>query len=100
MADSNKTPLDLLTEQTALLATIQEEIKLLRADQIRIALENEDADKSPLAADVSVTNFNMPFLALVGLLVKIALASIPAALILGGLYFLGLFLLTRLLFVR
>ncbi len=100
MAEQTKTPLDLLSEQTALLAKIQEEIKLLRADQIRIALDQEDADEESYPADVSVINFNMPFMALVGLLVKIALASIPAALILGGVYFAGLFILTRLLLLR
>jgi hypothetical protein len=102
MAEQTKTPLDLLSEQTALLAKIQEEIKLLRADQIRIALDNEDAVKTSfsLPATVGINNFNMPFMALVGLLVKIALASIPAALVLGGVYFICIFLVTRLFLLR
>jgi hypothetical protein len=35
------------------------------------------------SARVEIVNVNLPFLALVGLIVKISLASIPAALILG-----------------
>ena len=97
MANQIKTPLDLLSEQTALLAKIHEEIKLLRADQIRIALDDEDTDDVTVPADVRIINFNMPFMAPVGFLVKIALAPIPAVLILGGVYFVGIFLLTRLL---
>ena len=101
MADQTKTPLDLLNEQTALLAKIHEEIKLLRADQIRIALDNEDATaKISAPANVRVINFNMPFMALVGLLIKIALAAIPAALTLGVVYFVGALVLTRLLFLH
>jgi hypothetical protein len=36
-----------------------------------------------MLANVKVVNFNMPFFALVGLLIKIAVASIPAAIIIS-----------------
>jgi hypothetical protein len=40
--------------------------------------------KVNVPSDVRVINFNMPFMALGGLFVKIALASIQAALVLGS----------------
>ncbi len=47
-------------------------------------LENIQASAAnPPARSVKVNDFNMPFGALVGLMIKIAIAAIPAAIILG-----------------
>ena len=49
------------------------------------------------SSEVKVVDFNMPFFALVGMLVKVSLASIPAALILAVILATILFVLSALL---
>lgn len=48
-----------------------------------IHIGEADSDRKP----VTVEDFNMPFMALVGFLVKAALASIPAAIVLYAVFF-------------
>ena len=89
-------PTELLQEQVLLLREIRQMLQKSQADS-SVKLENyqvllgdiRDYLHDPL--EVKVENINMPFGALVGLIIKWSLASIPAAIILaiiGGLIFL------------
>jgi hypothetical protein len=76
---------------------IIQQIERLRSDQAQQADRLVRALEGPRAARlergdhllplVAVTNFNMPFVSLVAFLVKFALASIPAALIIAAIWF-------------
>lgn len=69
---------ELLTQQNALLANIQN------------ALSGQQSPSG--STQVKIIDFNMPFGALVGLLIKVALAAIPALIIIGVCYLLTLFI--------
>lgn len=72
MTDQKPTPLDLLTRQTQLLATLALDVR-----DLKTLVEAQKQQQ------VKVIDVNMPFLSLIGLLVKVSLAAIPAGLILG-----------------
>lgn len=57
-----------------------------------ILVDNQERDA--LISKVKVENFNMPFFAMVGLIIKWVIASIPAALVIGILWALIMLLLT------
>jgi Flp pilus assembly protein TadB len=59
-----------------------------RVDSIGDALFPED-ERHPGRQSVKVQDFNMPFFNLAGFMVKVALASIPAAIIIGILWLLA-----------
>jgi hypothetical protein len=94
-----RSPTELLDEQTkalSLLVEIQRKqdghiTKLTTQNERMIQLlsdlllnETTPQDDYP----VTIENFNMPFLDLVGILVKISLAAIPAAIVIAMIYFL------------
>src|SRR5579859_6687674 len=61
----------------------------LKQEALLEGIRAQQAQVSPSlspGAGVKIIDFNMPFFALVGLLVKIALASIPAAIVLSVIY--------------
>lgn len=88
-------PTQLLQNQVELLERIRElevaQQQLLNEVQRTVTgIETDLSDwygSSAEAQDVTISNFNMPFVDLIGFLVKIALASIPAAIIIGIVYF-------------
>jgi hypothetical protein len=72
-----------------------QEIKAIRDEEaVRIRVRTELAESSgydnkiEIANGIKVTGFDMPFLHMVGFLVKLSLAAIPAAIILAIIYFL------------
>lgn len=76
---------------------LQDQLKTLtamHADQAahnqRMALALEDLSRGSETnlAEVKIEDINMPFIAMVGLILKIAFASLPAAIIFGALLFL------------
>ena len=93
-----KNPVELLEVQVQKLTEIaqsqQEQLRMLKAqsdklsaligavDQLRQDEDDDDLDH------VKIEDVNMPFMAMVGFLVKVSLASIPAAIILSVLGFL------------
>ena len=77
---SQKTPTELLQAQYETLAAMYAD----QADQNRRmvrALENMDDIFSNHLTPVKVENIDMPFTAMIGLMLKVAVASIPAAII-------------------
>jgi hypothetical protein len=97
----SKSPTELLQEQSRYLGEIcrtqQEQIGLLKEQNRQLVrvletLDEHVGDASP----VNVENVNMPFGALVGFLVKLSLASIPAGIVMAVLS-IGLFLLLTML---
>jgi hypothetical protein len=88
----NKNPTELLSLQLQTLERISQ-IQLNQNSTLEdIRVQQEELQKALITANqqhtnsannqVEIIDFNMPFTALVGILVKIALASIPAAIIL------------------
>jgi len=82
----NKSPTDLLGLQLQALQLIyqalskqNELLERIHAQQQRLLA----AGQQPTRNEVKIIDFNMPFFALVGMLVKAALASIPATVILA-----------------
>lgn len=71
-----------------------EKITDLQRSQIRTLEQLKISMAGSTRTSVKIEDFNMPFMNLVGLLVKIALASIPAAIILAIVYAILAFLLT------
>ncbi len=90
-----QTPTQLLQAQVQLLEEIRQgqqvEIGQLRQQnqQLSSVLTAFSQQQAPTSAVTTVTieNFNMPFLAIVGFLIKLTLASIPAAIVLGIIWF-------------
>jgi hypothetical protein len=101
--DQKKTQTELLDSQTQSLSELVE-IQRLQREQItglkeqnkRIIelLENvSDEDPDTGLIYVKIEDINMPFGALVGFMIKVSLAAIPAAIILGAICFLVVVLL-------
>jgi hypothetical protein len=91
---SQKNPLELLERQVKLLEDIREFQRLqldqqkdlsLRVEQLQKAQEELHEELLTTEHTVAVTDFDMPFSALVGWLVKLAVAAIPATIIMAGL---------------
>lgn len=72
-------------EQMAALQQINANLHVLNQQQERLARQIQGQAGGALI-NVSVQNINMPFLSMVGLMVKWSLASIPAALIIMVLF--------------
>jgi len=92
----SKSPTELLSDQTHSLSELVQ-IQKIQSNQIgelqqqnkRVLelLENvSDEDPGTGRVYVKIEDFNMPFGALVGILIKISLAAIPAAIILAVIY--------------
>ena len=82
-AETLELQLDNLTE---IVKGQQEQIKILNAQNEKLSVLIGMADALPDddgVLNVKIENVNMPFMALVGFLVKFSLASIPAALVMG-----------------
>ncbi len=104
--NQKKSPTDLLQEQTILLSALVE-IQKQQRDQI-IDLDRKNIKIIQLIANlekdfldtevnhVKIEDVNMPFGALVGLMLKISFAAIPAGIVLGAIYFLIISIITRL----
>ena len=83
-------PTALLAAQTQSLADLVE-IQKAQSDQIQaLQQQNErligiqvEATREPTASRVKIENINLPFWAMVGFLIKLPLASIPAMIILS-----------------
>jgi hypothetical protein len=93
-------PAAMLAAQTKSLAELVDIQKDQKSQIEQLQQQNERligilADGEPAGGlmRVKIEDINMPFIALVGLLIKISLASIPAMLILALLYVLIVFLL-------
>lgn len=90
MPTDPKNPMDVLQQQASRLEEInqaqQEQIGLLKAqnEQLNLILQasSKPADASALA-HVKIENVNMPFWELVGFLIKLSVAWIPAMIIMG-----------------
>lgn len=90
-----KNPTDLLVEQLENLKELvkiqQEQLQIARIQNenmvrtLNIVNEFKDANRY---FNIKIQDVNIPFMALIGLLIKVTLASIPAALIIGLLSFL------------
>ena len=83
-------PTALLAAQTQSLADLVEiqraqsaQIQALQQQNERLIGIQADASRQPAASRVKIENINMPFWALVGFLIKLSLASIPAMIILS-----------------
>jgi sorbitol-specific phosphotransferase system component IIBC len=94
---SNQTPSPtaMLAAQTKSLAELveiqkaqNEQIEELQHQNERIIGALARSERGSVLTHVKIEDINMPFMALVGFLVKLSLASIPAMLILALLYFL------------
>jgi hypothetical protein len=76
---TDKTPVQLLEEQTQALASILQlqlaQKELLERIETSLAYQNQRAGK--------ILDVNMPFSSLVGFIMKFVLASIPASIMLG-----------------
>jgi len=87
-----KNPTELLQEQAFRLADIyhaqQEQIELLRTQNERLSQIQAMPIKSAPSEfmHVKIEDINMPFWALVGFLIKLSLASIPAGILIGIIY--------------
>lgn len=86
-------PTELLSAQASALAKLVEIQKSQREQIEELRLQNEriigllGQDKKEAGiGHVKIEDINMPFLAMIGLLVKVSLASIPALLILALIY--------------
>lgn len=90
----NKDPVDLLRDQVILLSAIQQNLYQIQRQQARtMQLVQQLAAAHEEETEVCVTDVEMPFLSMVVLIIKWALAMIPAAVILtalGALLILGL----------
>jgi len=96
-----RNPTELLYAQTQALSELVEIQKSQKEDIEELQRQNErmigllvDIQRDTVdtgMTHVKIENINMPFGALVGFLVKVSLASIPAFLILAAIYFLVLF---------
>lgn len=85
----DKEPAELLRDQVILLNAIQQSLVLLQRGQIKIqSVLEELSDLQSQEADVRVRDVDMSFSSMVVLIIKWALAMIPAALILAFLGFL------------
>jgi hypothetical protein len=91
-----RTPTELLQAQVQLLTEIKQahefELGQLRQQTEQLqrflkSLTDQQAGTARGLRQVKIVDFNMPFMALVGILTKFALASIPAGLIIGALLF-------------
>lgn len=101
----SKQPLALLEDQVQLLSDIREiqknqqaqleELKIQNIRLIDLLASQQQVDGAGLD-HVKVENFNMPFLSLVGFLIKMTIASIPAAIVVSVLVFAILALLAML----
>jgi hypothetical protein len=67
------------------------ELQRQNARMIGLLSAANQGDSSQTIARVKIEDVNMPFGALIGFLVKVSLASIPAVLVLAVIYFLILF---------
>jgi hypothetical protein len=81
-------PTALLTAQTQSLADLVEiqkaqsaQIQALQQQNERLISIQVEAKREPAAGRVKIENINMPFWAMVGFLIKLSLASIPAMII-------------------
>lgn len=89
---------DSLQKQVASLSQIAEsqqaQLKSLEQtnQQLVTLMERQAARPQSTSTGVKIEDINMPFMNMVGLLVKIALASIPAAIILTIVYFIIAFI--------
>ena len=86
---------ELLSTEARSLVELVEIQKSQKAQIEKLQRQNEriiglltDAKEKNLLAHVKIEDVNMPFGALIGFLVKVSLASIPAMLILGVIYLL------------
>lgn len=88
---------DSLEQKVVLLTNIAEsqqaQLKSLEQTnrQLVTLMERQASPTANGRTSVKIEDFNMPFMNLVGLMVKIALASIPAAIILTIVYFIIIF---------
>jgi|SRR5579859_1125661 len=80
---AERTPSEFVDAQVQVLNLIYQAQLKQQAVLEKIRFQQEQMAGSPLGSNVKIVDFNMPFFALVGILVKIAVASIPAAIILG-----------------
>ncbi len=93
-SNQQKSPVALLAKQTQSLSDLVELQKLQKVQIADLKRQNEQIIErlSGLLSlgnnptEVNIENINMPFLDLVGFMVKVAVASIPAAIIIGLLY--------------
>lgn len=91
-----KSPTELLVLQTHSLSTLVDIQNIQKAQIAELKTQNErmiellssrsEESSSENLTHVKIENINMPFGALVGFMIKISLASIPAAIILAIIY--------------
>lgn len=81
-AKKQLSPTEILQAQYDVLSNMYEELSNQNERMVQSLVELNDT-LSIQKISVKIEDFNMPFMALVGLMVKIALASIPALLILA-----------------
>jgi hypothetical protein len=99
-SSASQTPIQLLESQVKLLEAINEEQKALNAKQVELIQTinelkeaQEDGNEKIVRSAygirglVAITDFDIPFWSLVEFMIKLVLASIPAAIILGIIYF-------------
>jgi hypothetical protein len=103
-SSQNPSPTAMLAAQTKSLAELVEIQKVQNGQIEELQQQNErligilaDNDRASGLTRVKIEDANMPFTALVGLLIKVSLASIPAMLTLTLLYVLIVFVLGGLL---
>lgn len=91
MSDSLEAEVSSLKE---IAATQQAQLKSLEQTNQKLVALMEHRANQPQAGvtGVKIQDFNMPFMNLVGLLVKVALASIPAGIVLTIIYAIILFI--------
>lgn len=93
--EPQKNPSDLLDTQVRLLNNIYQ-VHLKQQELLERIRVQQERQLPPAigSGNVKIIDFNMPFMALVGLLVKFALASIPAAIIIAIIWSVILFVVT------
>ena len=77
---SQKSPTELLQAQYETLAAMYAD-QAEQNKRLVVALENVDDILSNQLTSIKIEDVNMPFVAMVGLMLKVAVASIPAAII-------------------
>jgi hypothetical protein len=83
-----KNPTELLRDQVTLLQNVQHSLEGIQESQVKMLeslLRLHTIDRSNLreGVGVHVENINMPFWAIVGFLIKVSIAAIPAAILIS-----------------
>ena len=91
--NTQRTPTELLDAQVQLLSHIyqtqikqQELLEKISAQQAASVVSSSSQDVT-MPGYMKIVDFNMPFFALVGILIKVSLAAIPAAIIVAVIWF-------------